>query len=46
MHFKLGTQVDAFAWNERCDVLATIAEERLSVWYCPAAAYVDRDLLK
>ena len=42
---KLLTQVDTCAWNDTSDLLACVADSRLTVYYYPHALYVDRDLL-
>ena len=42
---KLLTQVDTVAWNDTSDLLACVADSRLTVYYYPHALYVDRDLL-
>ena len=43
---KLLAQVDTVAWNDESDMLAAIADSRLTVWYYPNAVWVDADLLK
>ncbi|EFJ21330.1 hypothetical protein SELMODRAFT_107193, partial [Selaginella moellendorffii] len=43
--FKLATIVDNVRWNDEADIIAAIADQKLIVWYCPLAAFVDRDLL-
>lgn len=42
---KLQSHVDSFAFNDESNVLATMAEGNLKIWYHPEAAFVDRDLL-
>jgi intraflagellar transport protein 80 len=42
---KLATQVDTCCWNDQSDLLAAIADSRLTVYYYPHALYVDKDLL-
>ncbi|CAM9692177.1 unnamed protein product, partial [Laminaria digitata] len=43
--YKLHTQVESAAWNDRSDVLTAIADGRLITWYYPNAVSIDRDLL-
>jgi intraflagellar transport protein 80 len=42
---KLATQVDTCCWNDESDLLACVADSRLTVYYYPHALYVDKDLL-
>jgi intraflagellar transport protein 80 len=42
---KLQSHVDSFAFNDESNVLVTMAEGVLKVWYHPEAALIDRDLL-
>lgn len=37
---------DDAIWNDNNDILATILDQKLVLWYYPHAVYVDRDLLK
>lgn len=43
---KICTQVDTVAWNDKCDILAAVADTRLITWLYPNAPYVDNDLLE
>lgn len=43
--FKLQTQVDTIAWNDKADMLCAIADSRFICWYYPNVASIDRDLL-
>jgi len=38
--------VSSMCWNDTCNVLATVSDHRLSVWYNPAIAYIDQDLVQ
>lgn len=42
---KLSAMTDSFLWNDRTDILASIADGRLLTWYYPNAIYVDKDLM-
>mmetsp|Transcript_39397 Transcript_39397/g.47784 ORF Transcript_39397/g.47784 Transcript_39397/m.47784 type:complete len:763 (-) Transcript_39397:804-3092(-) len=42
---KLGTMVDSAVWNDTSDILATMIDQKLVVWYYPNAVYVDKDLV-
>mmetsp|Transcript_6247 Transcript_6247/g.15948 ORF Transcript_6247/g.15948 Transcript_6247/m.15948 type:complete len:765 (-) Transcript_6247:257-2551(-) len=42
---KLSTMVDSAQWNDDNDMLLVLADGKLLVWYCPQAAFTDRDLL-
>ncbi|KAK3271476.1 Intraflagellar transport protein 80 [Cymbomonas tetramitiformis] len=42
---KLGTMVDSAVWNDTSDMLATMIDQKLVVWYYPNAVYVDKDLV-
>lgn len=42
---KLTTMVDSAQWNDDNDMLLALADGKLLVWYCPQAAFTDRDLL-
>ena len=43
---KIGTQVESFCWNEKCDILASIADSRMVLDYFPHIAYIDADLME
>ncbi len=43
--FKLHSHVESCVFSDETDVLVGLADGRLHVWYQPAVAYVDRDLL-
>ncbi len=43
--FKLATIVDSALWSDQHDMIAAIADQKLLVWYCPNAVYIDKDLL-
>jgi len=43
---KLTTMVSSMRWNDTCNILATISDHRLSVWYHPSIAYIDQDLVR
>ena len=42
---KLHSHVESALFNDETDVLVGLADGRLKVWYQPAVAFVDRDLL-
>lgn len=42
---KLATMVSSICWNDHCNMLASISDHKFSVWYHPAVAYVDQDLV-
>jgi len=44
--FYIATMVSSMCWNDTCNVLATVSDHRLSVWYNPAIAYIDQDLVQ
>lgn len=35
----------SLSWNDNTNMLAALADGKLTVWYYPSAVYVDRDLL-
>ncbi len=37
--------VDTAMWNDSTDILAAVSDSKLTVWYCPAAAFIDKDLI-
>ena len=39
------TMVTSICWNDSCNVLASISDHKLSIWYHPAVAYIDQDLV-
>ncbi|CAG9464610.1 unnamed protein product [Pedinophyceae sp. YPF-701] len=41
---KLATVCTSSLWHDRYDALAAVVDERLTVWWRPAALFVDRDL--
>jgi len=43
--YKLHAQVDSFIFNDDTDVLVGLADGRLTMWYQPAVAFVDKDLV-
>lgn len=43
--YKLGTMVQSMAWCDENNMLAAMADGKLTVWYCPQAAFVDKDLV-
>ena len=42
---KLSAMTDSFQWNDKHDILVSIADGRLHTWYYPNAIYVDKDLM-
>ena len=42
---KLGAMVASVLWHESSNMLAAMMDRKLVVWYHPATAYVDKDLL-
>ncbi|XP_054838569.1 intraflagellar transport protein 80 homolog isoform X2 [Eublepharis macularius] len=42
---KIGTMVHTLAWNDTCNILGGVQDERFTVWYYPNAVYVDKELL-
>eukprot|EP00126_Sphaerothecum_destruens_P002345 Sdes_comp15780_c0_seq1m4841 len=43
--YKLGTMVDSVAWSDCTGMLVALLDGKFSVWYCPAAAYIDADMV-
>lgn len=43
--YKLHSHVESFTFNDDTDVLVGISDNRLNVWYCPAVALLDKDLI-
>lgn len=37
--------VSSMKWNDACDILVTISDNKVMFWYYPAIAYVDQELL-
>jgi intraflagellar transport protein 80 len=42
---KLASMVDSAVWHDTSNMLAAVADDKLLVWHCPAAAFIDPDLL-
>ncbi|XP_033637607.1 intraflagellar transport protein 80 homolog [Asterias rubens] len=42
---KLGNMISSLAVNDGTNMLAALQDSKLTVWFYPSAAYVDRDLL-
>jgi hypothetical protein len=42
---KLASMVEAAVWHDASDMLVAVADDKLLVWHCPAAAFIDPDLL-
>ncbi|CAI9737075.1 transport 80 homolog [Octopus vulgaris] len=42
---KLGSMVQSLSWNDSCNMLATLSDDRFLIYYYPNAIYVDKDLL-
>lgn len=42
---KMGTMCDSAMWNDTTDMLATMIDQRLVVWYYPTALFIDKDLV-
>ncbi len=42
---KLSAMNDSFSWNDKHDILASIADGRIISWYYPNTIYVDKDLM-
>ncbi|EFA04099.2 intraflagellar transport protein 80 homolog [Tribolium castaneum] len=42
---KLGRKTESFQWNSEANIIATIQDAQLVVWYCPTAAF-NSTLLK
>lgn len=45
MKIKLASMTDSFLWNEKNDILISISDGRILIWYYPNAIYVDKDLM-
>lgn len=43
--YKIGTQVDSFAWNSNCDILAYISDSKIVACYYPSAPFIDVRLM-
>lgn len=43
--YKLHAHVESFAFNDETNVLVGLADGRLTFWYYPDVAFVDKDLL-
>ena len=41
----LATMVSAMAWNDNCNMLAAVADNRVTIWYYPNVAFVDPDIV-
>lgn len=41
---KLGSIVEAFAWNDENDLLVTIMDTKFVVWYYPSAVFIDEEV--
>ena len=42
---KLSTMVSSICWNDSCNIMTTISDNKVTFWYYPAIAYVDQELL-
>jgi intraflagellar transport protein 80 len=42
---KLGSMIDTFAWNDENDLMISIMDSKLTIWYYPSAVFVDEDLV-
>ncbi|CAL8086530.1 unnamed protein product [Calicophoron daubneyi] len=42
---KLSTSVTSFVWAETSNLLAAVANDKVSVWFYPNIAFIDSDLL-
>eukprot|EP00118_Oscarella_pearsei_P008382 m.42770 g.42770 ORF g.42770 m.42770 type:complete len:169 (+) comp33386_c0_seq1:2269-2775(+) len=42
---KLGTMVSSMCWSDSCNVLATVQDGKLTTWFYPNVAYIDKDML-
>lgn len=42
--FKLGNMVETVAWNDENDLLISIMDSKLVIWYYPTAVFVDDDI--
>ena len=42
----LGTMVSTMAWNDNCNMLAAVADNKLTIWYYPNVAFVDPDIVQ
>ncbi|XP_047130740.2 intraflagellar transport protein 80 homolog isoform X1 [Hydra vulgaris] len=43
---KIAGNVSSLCWNNSCNILATVSDHKLFVWYNPGVVYVDSDLMK
>eukprot|EP00795_Rhopilema_esculentum_P016996 gene16996-8500_t len=41
---KLSTMVSTMAWNDSVNMLAAVADNKVTVWYYPNVAFVDPDI--
>jgi len=44
-YHKLSTMVSAMAWNDNCNMLAAVADNKVTIWYYPNVAFVDPDIV-
>mmetsp|Transcript_10377 Transcript_10377/g.19632 ORF Transcript_10377/g.19632 Transcript_10377/m.19632 type:complete len:756 (+) Transcript_10377:193-2460(+) len=42
---KMATMCDSAVWSESTDMLGTMIDQKLVVWYYPGAMFVDKDLV-
>ena len=42
---KMGTMCDSAVWNDATDMLATMIDQKLVVWYFPTCLFIDKDLV-
>ena len=38
--------VSTMAWNDSCNMLAAVADNKLTIWYYPNVAFVDPDIVQ
>lgn len=42
---KIATICDSFEWHDKADILASIADNKLSIFFYPNIAFIDQELL-
>lgn len=43
--FKLGAMIQSLAWNDSCNMLVALSDDRFLIYCYPNAIYADKDLL-
>ena len=42
----VATMVSTMAWNDTCNMLAAVADNKVVIWYYPNVAFVDPDIVQ